>query len=171
MDHLRIAQILRPHGVKGEVKVFPLTDDISRFKKLKEAFIERGGQYEPVTVDSSKKAADSVVLHIEGVDTPEEAEKLRGVYLCVDRQHAVKLPEGTYFIADIIGCWVESTAGEELGKVTDVLETNANDVYVIEGEKRLLVPALKKLLELVDTENKRIVLNARVLAEVGLFED
>ncbi len=171
MDHLRIAQILRPHGVKGEVKVFPLTDDISRFKKLKEAFIERGGQYEPVTVDGSKKAADSVVLHIEGVDTPEEAEKLRGVYLCVDRQHAVKLPEGTYFIADIIGCRVESTAGEELGKVTDVLETNANDVYVIDGARRLMVPALKKLLHTVDISRKLILLDAEVLSEVGYFED
>lgn len=171
MDHFRIAQILRPHGIKGEVKVYPLTDDISRFKRLREAYIERGGQYEAVIVDGSKNAAGAVVLHIEGCSSPEEAEKLRGLYLCVDREHAVKLPKGTYFVSDIIGCLVESSDGRELGRVSDVFETNANDVYVVEGEKRLLVPALKKLLESVDIENKRIVFNADVLSEVGLYED
>ena len=171
MDVFRIAQILRPHGVRGEVKVYPLTEDISRFKKLREAFIERNGQYDPVVVGGSKNAAGAVVLRIEGVDTPEQAEKLRGSYLCVDREHAVKLPEGTYFVKDIIGCRVSSSDGAELGFVTDVLETNANDVYVIEGERKLLVPALKKLLASVDIGNKRIVLDKDVLGEVGLFED
>lgn len=171
MEHYRIAQILRPHGVKGEVKVYPLTDDISRFKRLKEAYIERGGQYEPVIVDASKNVSDAVVLHIEGYSTPEDAQKLRNLYLCVDRDHAVKLPKGTYFVADIIGCRVESTDGTFLGAVTDVFETNANDVYVIEGERKLMVPALKKLLDSVDTDNKLIRLNAEVLSEVGYFED
>ncbi|MCR5809097.1 MAG: ribosome maturation factor RimM [Clostridiales bacterium] len=171
MEHYRIAQILRPHGVKGEVKVYPLTDDISRFKRLREACIERSGRYDPVIIDGSKNVSDAVVLHIEGFNTPEEAQKLRGLYLCVDREHAVKLPKGTYFVADIIGCEVESTDGTKLGRVTDVLETNANDVYVIEGERKLMVPALKKLLDTVDTEGRLIRLNAEVLSEVGLFED
>lgn len=171
MDHYRIAQILRPHGIKGEVKVYPLTDDLARFKRLREAYIERGGQYEAVIVDGSKYVSDAVVLHITGVDDPDQAEKYRGLYLCVDREHAVKLPKGTYFIADIIGCAVVSTDGTELGRVTDVLETNANDVYVIEGKRRLLVPALKKLLSSVDVESKRIVLDSGVLSEVGYFEN
>lgn len=171
MDYFRIAQILRPHGIKGEVKVYPLTDDVSRFKRLREAYVERAGQYETVIVDGSKNVSDAVVLHIKGCDTPEEAEKLRSLYLCVDRSHAVKLPAGTYFISDIIGCEVTSTDGTELGRVSDVLETNANDVYVIDGRRRLLVPALKKLLSSVDIENKHIVLDAEVLSEVGLYED
>lgn len=171
MDHFRIAQILRPHGIRGEIKVYPLTDDISRFKRLKEAYLERNGQYEAVIVDGAKYVSDAVVLHIAGCDTPEDAEKLRDLYLCVDREHAVKLPKGVYFISDIIGCEVKSDAGESLGKVVDVLETNANDVYVIEGAKRLLVPALKKLLVKVDVENKSIVFDSVVLSEVGLFED
>jgi 16S rRNA processing protein RimM len=170
-DRFRIAQILRPHGIKGEVKVYSLTDDPARFKNLREAFLERSGQYEPVLVDGSKTAGDSVVLHIEGVDTPEEAEKLRGLYLCVDRQHAVKLPAGTYFVADLIGCRVFSTDGSDLGRLTDVLETNANDVYVIDGERRLMVPALKKLLHKVDVMEKLVELDAAVLSEVGYFED
>lgn len=171
MDHFRIAQVLKPHGIKGEVKVYPLTDDISRFKRLKEAYIERGGQYEPVNVDGAKNVSDAVVIHIEGIDTPDEAEKLRGLYICVDREHAVKLPKGTYFVADLIGCEVFSTDGEPLGRLTDVLETNANDVYVIEGRRHLMVPALKKLLSEVNVESKRIELDAEVLSEVGLFED
>ncbi len=170
-DHFRIAQILRPHGIKGEVKVYPLSDDPSRFKKLREAYLERGGQYEAVTVDGSKHAAGAVVLHIAGYDTPEEAEKLRGLYICVDREHAVKLPEGVWFVSDLIGCRVVSTDGEELGSLTDVFETNANDVYVIEGRRRLMVPALKKLLNTVDISGRLIVLDAGVLSEVGLFED
>ena len=171
MERYRIAQILRPHGIKGEVKVYPLSDDLSRFKRLKDCYIERGGQYEPVTVTGSKLVAEAPVLKIDGVDTPEQAEKLRGLYLSVDKQHAVKLPEGVWFVADLIGCAVEASDGNSLGTLIDVLETNANDVYVIEGERRLLVPALKKLLALVDTEAKRIVLDASVLSEVGLFED
>lgn len=171
MDAFRIAQVLKPHGIRGEVKVFPLTDDVSRFKKLREAFVEKNGRYEPVTVDGAKLLADAVVLHINGCDSPEQAEKLRGLYICVDREHAVKLPEGTYFVKDIIGCRAVSTDGTELGTVTDVFETNANDVYMIEGAGKLMVPALKKLLSTVDVGNKLIVLDASVLAEVGLFED
>ena len=171
MEYYRIAQILRPHGVRGEVKVYPLTDDPGRFKRLKSCFIERDGQYEAAVVTGSKQAGEAPVLHIEGVDTPEQAEKLRGRYICVDKQHAVKLPEGCWFVADLIGCAVSDTEGNPLGTLTDVLETNANDVYVIEGERKLLVPALKKLLDTVDAGNKRIVLNAEVLSEVGLFED
>ena len=148
-----------------------MTDDNSRFKRLREAYLEREGQYEPIEVDGSKSVSDAVVLHIAGVDTPEEAEKLRGLYIAVDREHAVKLPKGTYFISDIIGCRVVSTDGTELGFVTDVYSTNANDVYVVEGERKLTVPALKKLLERVSVEEKLIVFNASVLGEVGLFED
>ena len=171
MDHYRIAQILRPHGVRGEVKVYPLTDDITRFKRLREAYLERDGRYEPIVVDGCKFVSEAVVLHIEGLKDPEDAEKLRGIYLCVDKEHAVKLPEDVYFVTDIIGCEVVSTDGTELGILTDVLETNANDVYVIRGVRKLLVPALKKLLNTVDVESKRIVLNAEVLSEVACFED
>ena len=171
MEHYRIAQILRPHGVKGEVKLYPLTDDPSRFKRLKDCYLERGGQYEPITVKSAKLAGGAYVVGIEGVEDPEQASKLRDLYICVDKAHAVKLPEDCWFVADLIGCRVSDTEGNALGELIDVLETNANDVYVIQGKKRLLVPALKKLLAEVDTEGKRIVLHADVLTEVGLFED
>ena len=173
MDYFRIGLFLRPHGVRGEVKLLPLTDDIRRFKSLKTAFIEKSeGVYLSVNVESAKASSpNAVIVKLSGVETMDDAEKLRDKYLCVDRAHAVKLPEGSYFVSDLIGCKVESTDGTQLGEMVDVYETNANDVYVIKGSKRLSVPALKRLLHTVDTDNTRIVLEADVLAEVGLFED
>ena len=157
----------------GEIKLLPLTDDITRFKHLSEAYIEAAeGCYRSVKVLGAKLAAEnSVIIQLEGVNTMDDAEKYRNRYLCVDRTHAVKLPEGSYFVRDIIGCRVISTSGEELGTVEDVYETTANDVYVVRGEKKLSVPALKKLLHSVDVENRLIVFDAAVLSEVGLFED
>ncbi len=171
MDYFRVASIIKPHGVRGEVKVYPLTDDVSRFKHLREAYIERSGEYQPISIVGAKLMKECVVLQIAGFTTPEQAEQLRGLYLCVDREHAVKLPEGCYFVSDMIGCSVLSTDGLLLGELTDVLETNANDVYVIRGEHSMLVPALKKLINTVDISAKRIILNADVLSEVALLED
>ena len=113
---------------------------------------------------------DAVVVVIEGYDTVEAAQSLRGGFLCVDRAHAAQLPEYTYFIADLMGLAVTDTEGTAYGKVTDVLSTGANDVYVIDGGK-LMVPALKKVIERVDVEAGEMVLKADVLREVGLFED
>ena len=120
--------------------------------------------------EKNKTVENGVILTIEGYDTPEKANTLRGKYLCVDREHTIKLPKYTYFVADLIGCEVFDTDGICYGKLTDVLETGANDVYEIEKGK-LMVPALKKLISEVDTEQKRIVFHAEVLKEVGLFEN
>lgn len=111
-----------------------------------------------------------MLAHIEGYDTPEAAEKLRGTYLCVDRAHTVELPAYTYFVADLIGLEVSDTEGKAYGKLTNVYETGANDVYEVAGGK-LMVPALKKVLHEVDIPGGRMVLEANVLREVGLFAD
>ena len=145
--------------------------------------------FEPLTIKRTTFrnrlfVAPHMMSHMDFNGRPDEsmidffAEKARGGYAVVtlgdtpvDREHAVKLPEGRYFVADMIGCEVYDTNGAYCGRLTDVLETGANDVYVIKGEKRLMIPALKKLLKEVDVANKRIELYADVLAEVGLFED
>ncbi len=171
-DYLRVGLILKPHGVKGAVKVLPLTDDADRFLKLKSAFLEQKEGFTPVSVVcEGVRGGKEVYLSLSGYETREDAALLRDVYLCVDREHALKLPEGRYFVTDIIGCEVFSTDGALYGKVEEVLQNGAADVYVIRGEKTLLVPALKKLLSVVDTEAKKIVLVSEVLEEVGLFED
>ena len=169
--YLRIGQIVRAHGVRGDVKIIPLTDDPARFRALKTAYLETtAGAYAPVAITAPRFLTDAVVLHIDGCDTIEQAEALRNRYLCVSRENAVKLPNGTYFIADLIGCDTYDSDGKAYGKVTDVLETGANDVYEIDGGK-LLVPALKRVLREVDVERGRIVFDAQVLEEVGCFAD
>ena len=170
LEYLRIGEIVRSHGVHGDVKVLPLTDDPARFRALTEAFVERDGRYAPVQTGGVRLQPGAALLHIAGCDTPEAAETYKGAFLCVDRAHAVTLPEDSYFDADLIGCETFDTEGRAFGRVTDVLETGANDVYEIEGGK-LLVPALKKVFVSVDTEGKRIVFDAAVLREVGLFAD
>ncbi len=170
-DYLRVGQIVRSHGVHGDVKIIPLTDDPARFRQLKTAYLETtAGAYAPVAVTSARFLPDAVLLHLEGYDTVERAETLKNVYLCVSRDNAVKLKKDTYFIVDLIGCDTFDTNGKAYGKITDVLETGAHDVYDIEHGK-LLVPALKKLLREVDIEQSRIVFDADVLEEVGCFAD
>ena len=169
-EYLRIGQIVRAHGVRGAVKLIPTTDVIERFRGLSEAYLEERSGYRPVALSDVRLLSNAVVLHISGVETCEQAELLKGRYLCVDRAHAIKLPPDTYFVTDLIGCETSDSDGNTFGKVTDVYETGANDVYEIEKGK-LMVPALKRVLLLVDTENKRIVFHADVLKEVGLFAD
>ncbi len=169
--YLRVGHIVRAHGVHGDVKIIPLTDDPARFRTLKTAYLEsKAGAYAPVAVVNARFLPDAVLLHLDGCDTVEKAETLKNLYLCVTRDNAVKLRKDTYFIADLIGCETLDTNGKTYGKVTDVLQTGANDVYEIE-HGRLLVPALKKVLREVDVENGRIVFDAVVLEEVGCFAD
>lgn len=170
-QYLRVGQIVRAHGVRGDVKVIPLTDDPARFHALKTAYLETtAGAYAPVAISGVRLQPDAVLLHLDGYDTVERAETLKNVYLCVHRDNAVKLKKDTYFVADLIGCETFDTRGKAYGKVTDVLETGANDVYEIEHGK-LLVPALKRVLSEVDTQSGRIVFDAEVLGEVGCFAD
>jgi 16S rRNA processing protein RimM len=169
-EYYRIGVIVRPHGVHGAVKVEPLTDSSRRFRGLSEAFLEMHGEMRPVHLSVASVAPDAVILTVEGCDTPEAANALRGTYLCVDRAHRVKLPKDTYFVTDLIGCDTFDTDGNAFGKLTNVYETGANDVYEIANGK-LMVPALKRVLNEVDTDGGRIVFDAAVLKEVGLFED
>lgn len=169
---LRIALISKPHGVMGALRLVPLSDDLERFNALDSAFLELKNEYKPIKVLTKKILSDSVIVTVEGITDRNAAELLRNTYICVDRKNARKLPEGEYFIVDLIGCKVFDTNGNDLGTLTDVFHTGANDVYQINGEKGVvLIPALKKLLHLVDIEDKQITLDAEVLSEVGLFED
>ncbi|MGI6150513.1 MAG: ribosome maturation factor RimM [Christensenellales bacterium] len=172
--YLRIGLVLKPQGIKGELKVLPLTDDPRRFTQLKEIYLEGAkGGYEKRALLSANVREDAVYCAISGVEDRNAAETLRNRYLCVDRENAVKLSKDRYFVCDIIGCSVWDSSGNPLGILEEVLQTGANDVYAIRQEngKSVLVPALKKLLVLVDIDEKRIVLDAEVMKEVALYED
>lgn len=169
MEFYRIAVVVRPHGVHGAVKLQPLTDDTARFRGLQEAYLEEEGEYRSITLSDIGIRPDMVTFKIDGVDTPEQAEALRGLYIAVDAAHARKLPPDTWFVADLIGCGVWDTAGKWYGTVAEVLHTGANDVY--ELDTGMLIPALKRVLQCVDISEKRIVVHAGVLMEVAVFAD
>lgn len=151
---LTVGQIIKTHGINGEVKVYPLTDDIKRFKNLKRIYID--GQENKVIL--CKIQPDTVILKIEGIDSIDEAIKYRQKYIEVSREDAIKLQEGSYFIADIIGCNVVDENGTEYGKIADVIKTKSNDVYWIKEGKELLIPALKNIVVNINVENKIIII-------------
>lgn len=153
-NYLKVGQIINTHGVKGEVKVYPLTDDVKRFNKLKFVFIKDKDAYTKVNVEGVKYFKNLVILKLEGINNMTEAEKYKKVYLYVDRENAVKLEEDAYFIADLIGLDVYTLEGEYLGKITDVFSTGSNDVYEIKNDDNsLLIPAIKDVVKEVDLNN------------------
>lgn len=151
---LQVGVITTTHGVRGEVKVFPTTDDPARFKKLKKVILDDGKSRREVEIRSVRFFKNLVILGFQGIDTMNDAEKLRQAKLFVTRENAVKLKKDEYFIADLLDLSVVSDEGEELGQISDVLQTGANDVYVIskEGESDLLIPAIKECIKQVDIE-------------------
>ena len=158
LEYLSIGQIINTHGLRGAVKVYPLTDDISRFKKLKEVYVEENDGIVKYKVESVKFLSSTVSVKLKGVDSEEAANKLRGFYIKVDRKSAVKLPKDTYFICDLIDLEVYDEKGLLIGTVKDVLQTGSNDVYVIESSgKDILIPALKDIVKKIDLENKKIL--------------
>lgn len=155
LETLAVGQILKPHGVKGEAKILPLTDDSRRFRKLKYVLID-GNEY---PVSWCKLQNDRVILKLEGVDTIEAVEKLRNKYISVRREDAVRLPKDTYFIADLKGCSVYDTNNEYIGKIFEVIKTGSNDVYWIkEGPKEVLVPAMKDFVTDILIEDKKVII-------------
>jgi len=169
VEYLEVGKIQNTHGVRGEVKVIPLTDDASRFSDLEWIYIDKNGVLEKYFIESVKYFKNLVILKFKGIDDMDAAMGLKGLFLKVDREHAVKLPEGSYFICDIIGCSVFEEDGVLLGEVKDVISTGSNDVYVVKSEngREILVPALKSVVKNVSVPEQRITVS---LPE-GLVDD
>ena len=128
---LRVGVITSAHGIKGEVKVFPTTDDAKRFKELKEVILDTGKEHIPMEIEHVKFFKNMVILKFRGYDNINEIEKYKSRDLLITRDQAVDLEPDEYFITDLIGLAVVSDQGAELGILKDVLETGANDVYVV----------------------------------------
>ena len=160
-DLLQVGVITTTHGVRGEVKVFPTTDDPARFKKLKNVILDTGKEKIDLEVAGVKFFKNMVILKFKGIDDINDVEKYRKKSLYVTRENAVKLKKNEYFIADLIGLKVESDEGEDLGILSDVLQTGANDVYVLskEGEDDILLPAIKECVKEVDIKNGTILVH------------
>ncbi len=170
--HLMIGEILRPQGIRGEVKVRPITTDPERFRALDHVFMKRGEAYIERGISVGRIEPDAVYITLDGVSDRNAAETLRGEFIYIDREHAVQLPEDANFICDLIGCEGSDTSGRRFGKMTDVLQPGANDVYVFNGPLgEVLVPALKSVVIEVNVEEKRIVFDAKRLDEVAVFNE
>ena len=155
---LRVGVITSPHGIKGEVKVFPTTDDAKRFKELKEVILDTGKEQIPMEIEHVKFFKNMVILKFKGYDNINEIEKYKSRDLLITREQAVDLAPDEYFITDLIGLAVVSDQGVELGTLKDVLETGANDVYVVamKDGKELMLPAIGDCILNVDLEQGRM---------------
>lgn len=158
---LQVGIITSTHGLRGEVKVYPTTDDVRRFKKLKKAILDTGKEQITVEIEQVKFFKQFVILKMKGFDRIEDVEGLRQKSLYVTREHAVKLKKNEYFIADLIGIRVFLEDGSAFGTITDVLQTGANDVYVIKtaayGE--VLVPAIRDCILDVKVEEQKMTIH------------
>lgn len=154
-DLLQVGIITSTHGVRGEVKVYPTTDDPRRFRRLKEVVLDTGREKLNLEIEGVKFFKQFVILKFKGLDNINDIEKYRQKSLYVTRKNAVRLQRDEYFIADLIGLKVRDEDGTELGTVKDVIETGANDVYEVEmaDGRSLLLPAIKQCILNVDVEN------------------
>ena len=157
----RVGVITTTHGVRGEVKVFPTTDDPQRFKKLKNVILDNGKERRDLEISSVKFFKNLVILKFKGIDNINDVEKYKKADLYVTRENAVPLEEGEYFIADLIGLKATSDEGEDLGTLTDVIQTGANDVYVFskDGMQDLLVPKIADCIKEVNIEEGTILVH------------
>lgn len=155
---LKVGIISSTHGVRGEVKVFPTTDDAKRFKNLKEVLMDTGKEFCPLQIETVRFFKQFVILKFKDYDRLDDVEKFRGKALFVTREHAVKLNKDEYFIADLIGMNVTADDGILKGRLKDVLQTGANDVYVIslEDGREMLLPAIKECVLDISFEKNEI---------------
>lgn len=157
-DLLKVGVITTTHGLRGEVKVFPTTDDARRFLDLKEIILDTGKEKKTLNIERVKFFKNMVILKFKEFDNINDVEMYRQKELYVTRENAVPLEENEYFIADLIGLAAVSDEGEDLGELADVLQTGANDIYVIKkpGTSDILVPAIKDCIKNIDLEAGRI---------------
>ena len=169
VEYLDIGVIANTHGIKGELKIMPLTDNPERFNKLKDVIVDNKGIFNTLNIEYVKYFKNFVILKFKEIGDMTAAEKLKGQILKVDRKDSVKLPKDSFFICDLIECEVFEENGNKLGFIKNILHTGSNDVYVVEDEnsKEILIPALKAVVKDISIENKKIV----VSLPKGLIDD
>lgn len=169
IQYLDIGIIVNTHGIKGEVKVMPLTDNPERYEKLKSVYVEGPAGLEEYHLSGVKYLKNFVIIKFDEIDNIDVAEAMKNKVIKIDRENAVKLPKGSFFISDLIGCEVIETNGTVLGKLKEILQTGSNDVYVVvdENNREILIPALKSVVNEVSIENRRIT----VTLPKGLLDD
>ncbi len=160
-SYLRVGVIASTHGLKGEVKVFPTTDNPERFRDLKQVILDTGDEYKSLHVAGVKFFKNQVILKFREFQDINEIEQYKGKDLLVTRDQAVPLEENENFITDLIDMEVYTDEDKRLGILRDVLQTGANDVYVVETEegKEVLLPAIPSCILKVDVERARMTVH------------
>ncbi len=160
-EYFELGQIVNHFGIKGMVKVNPFTDDISQFETLEFILVEKAGKLLNMQIEETKYSKNQVLLKLKGIETVEEAEKYRDCYIKIARKDAKKLPKDTYFIADLIGLSVYTDENVLLGKVEDIYNAGANDIYVVKSEngKQILLPGISEVLKQIDLEQEKITVH------------
>ncbi len=161
---LRVGVISNTHGIRGEVKVYPTTEDLSRFDSLKQVFLDTGKELKELEVEGVKYFKGMAILKFKGIDSINDVERWKQYDLLVTRENAIPLNEGEYYIYDIIGLPVYSDEAPDtsVGVLTEVLQTGANDVYVVKkagDNKEILIPAIKDCRINVSLEEKKITVH------------
>ena len=156
-QYLVIGQVLKPWGYRGDIKVQILTDFPKRLTKLKTVYL--GTDARAIQVERARLHSGFATLKLAGYDTPEAAAKLRGQVVQIPASEAAPLPKGQYFQHQIIGLAVLTTEGEPLGTIKEIIETGANDVYVVQGAgpREILLPAIADVVQEIDLENHRMI--------------
>ena len=157
-DLLQVGAITQTHGLRGEVKVFPTTDDVKRFKKLKSVILDTGKEKMALEIETVRFFKQFAILKFKGLDNINDIERYKGKSLYVTRENAVKLRKDEYFIADLMGVKIYDEQDAYMGVLKDVIVTGANDVYEIalEDGRTLLLPAIKQCVLDVDIEQRRM---------------
>ena len=160
-EYFEIGQIVNTSGLKGEIKIKPFTDDITKFNDFKTIYVSVKKELKEFKIEKVRFSKNMVFLKLEGIDTIEEAENYRNLYIKRKRDKDEELEKDTYYIVDLIGCRVYTDDQKELGEVIDVFSTGSNDVYVVKDElgKQVLLPAIKDVIKNVDIENRTIIVH------------
>ncbi len=158
---LEVGQIVNTFGIKGFVKVYPYVNNVTRFNNLKYVYAKSKKEEKKLEIEEVKYQKNMVLLKFKGVETVEEAEKLRNNYLEIDRSDAIPLEEGEFFIADLIGLKVFLDTGEELGILEDIYNTGSKDIYVVKDKlgKSYLLPYIDEVIKKIDLDNSKIIVH------------
>lgn len=157
---LKVGKIVNTHSLKGEVKVISSTDfEEQRFEKGTELLITRGNQIvKEVTVESYRTHKNNLLVKFVGIDSIEEAEKLKNLQIKIDSENIGELEENEFYFHEIIGCEVFDENGKSLGEISEILTPGANDVWVIKSQngKEILIPYIEDVVKKIDVKNKKI---------------
>lgn len=153
-EWVTIGVVSGAHGIQGEIKVVPMTDDPQRFRLLDQIYLDfSANNLKSYTIQRVRFQKRTILLKLEGIEDRSTVEQLQGIELKIPRESCLELPDDQYYIFQIIGLAVYSTDGQWLGKLSDVMQMPANDVYVVQnGEQEILIPAIKDVIKKVDLE-------------------